>query len=702
MSSAFSSALAELDASLQSIQFQVDCLRAGLDVSDDQLSRSLATVCQHAATVRELVRAERPDVSWRDRAALDLLIHEIEVAAQESRNQQRRARLQELADELDGGRVRHRIETRSAALNALRVEAVRQLRAEAAHDPQEKDLPGPAAGEWLHWACSLQEGPDAVVLAELRRNFPALEAFTGEIEENYWVPSDRVREAAPKPPEPAVRVARPAAAESPAPRPPMPAKVISGENRVPQVLRAQPDTQTRSAGYAQAPSPARQRPSGETPRPPEIHRGSQRQAAAPAAARQPYSTQAAKYCESCGSHYPAEFNVCPIDSSVLRTASEPGTRPAIRESHRPPETSGDRARTNARPVPAAPVVRTPSPEPVVLKSAAQPVVPRSQESAADSAEELRAALLQRSGEDAPVETRFTALSEAGTTSSVFSSLWASAEDVSSRLAQVVSRKLHTLPTVPTVVACAALLLFAVAGGVMWRWHRSHTANAPVQAAENRVADQTQGNPQYDQPVMPTDPAKQTLSPNPMILQSGPPPQGLAARPAEDAPAKPAPEASIQVLQPPAEAPRTVAAVRKEEAPGDDSAEMPGPVPGAVPGGTANAVGNLVSNIPTAVPKIAGQKIRVSSGVAQAQLVQQVAPKYPPQARQARIQGTVVLQAVIGKDGRVQSVQVMSGPSMLTKAAADAVKQWRYKPFSLDGQPVEADAQINVNFKLPGE
>jgi protein TonB len=92
---------------------------------------------------------------------------------------------------------------------------------------------------------------------------------------------------------------------------------------------------------------------------------------------------------------------------------------------------------------------------------------------------------------------------------------------------------------------------------------------------------------------------------------------------------------------------------------------------------------------------------VSQGVSQGLLIHQVKPTYPPLARQARIQGTVVLQAVIGKDGSIQNLKVVSGHPMLAPAALEAVKQWRYKPYFLNGEPVEVDTTINVNFTLSG-
>ena len=95
-------------------------------------------------------------------------------------------------------------------------------------------------------------------------------------------------------------------------------------------------------------------------------------------------------------------------------------------------------------------------------------------------------------------------------------------------------------------------------------------------------------------------------------------------------------------------------------------------------------------------------MRVSQGVSQGLLVHKVTPQYPPLAKQARIQGVVVLQALIGKDGNIQNLHVVSGHPMLTTAALEAVKEWKYKPYYLNGEPVEVETTINVNFSLSGE
>jgi protein TonB len=114
------------------------------------------------------------------------------------------------------------------------------------------------------------------------------------------------------------------------------------------------------------------------------------------------------------------------------------------------------------------------------------------------------------------------------------------------------------------------------------------------------------------------------------------------------------------------------------------------------------IGGVLSSAPVAMPsKVTPQRVRVSQGVTSGLLMKKVTPQYPPLARQARIQGSVVLHAVIGKNGEVQNLQVVSGHPMLTQAAIQAVKQWKYKPYYLNGQPVEVDTNITVNFSLAG-
>jgi periplasmic protein TonB len=83
------------------------------------------------------------------------------------------------------------------------------------------------------------------------------------------------------------------------------------------------------------------------------------------------------------------------------------------------------------------------------------------------------------------------------------------------------------------------------------------------------------------------------------------------------------------------------------------------------------------------------------------VLRRIQPNYPPLARQARIQGSVLLQAEISKNGDIQNLRLISGHPMLAPAAIEAVKQWKYKPYYLNGEPVEVETQITVNFSLAG-
>ena len=104
-------------------------------------------------------------------------------------------------------------------------------------------------------------------------------------------------------------------------------------------------------------------------------------------------------------------------------------------------------------------------------------------------------------------------------------------------------------------------------------------------------------------------------------------------------------------------------------------------------------------MPPPPPPMTRGPLKMGSGVMEASLINRVEPRYPRIAQVARVSGTVVLSAVIAVDGTIQSVHVVSGPALLMGAALDAVRQWRYKPTLLDGEPVEVQTLITVNFVL---
>jgi periplasmic protein TonB len=159
------------------------------------------------------------------------------------------------------------------------------------------------------------------------------------------------------------------------------------------------------------------------------------------------------------------------------------------------------------------------------------------------------------------------------------------------------------------------------------------------------------------------------------------------------------------LRTPTKIPQKVQMIKEDEAPPPvmSTGGVLGGVPGGVPGGSMGGViGSVLSSTPVAVPRIATpQRVRVSSGVVSGLLVRRVNPTYPPLARQARIQGVVILQAQISKEGNIENLQLISGHPMLAPAAIDAVKQWKYRPYLLNGEPVEVETQVQVNFTLSG-
>src|ERR1700676_363760 len=158
------------------------------------------------------------------------------------------------------------------------------------------------------------------------------------------------------------------------------------------------------------------------------------------------------------------------------------------------------------------------------------------------------------------------------------------------------------------------------------------------------------------------------------------------------------------LRTPTKIPNKVQMIKEEEAPPDLGAGgVPGGVPGGIPGGSMGGVmGGILGSTNAAIPQVATpQRGRVSSGVSTGLLIKKVTPNYPQLAKQARIQGSVVLQAEISKEGTIQNLQLISGHPMLAPAAIEAVKQWRYKPYLLNGEPVAVETQVVVNFSLSG-
>lgn len=160
------------------------------------------------------------------------------------------------------------------------------------------------------------------------------------------------------------------------------------------------------------------------------------------------------------------------------------------------------------------------------------------------------------------------------------------------------------------------------------------------------------------------------------------------------------------LRTPTKIPTKVQMIKEEEAPPPMAATsgvvggVPGGIPGGQLGGVIGGIVNATSNLsaPKFMP-VTPQRVRISQGVTKGLLVHRVEPSYPPLARAARVQGEVILSAIISTSGEIENLQLVSGHPMLVPAALTAVRQWRYKPYLLNGQPTEVETTITVIFTL---
>ena len=152
------------------------------------------------------------------------------------------------------------------------------------------------------------------------------------------------------------------------------------------------------------------------------------------------------------------------------------------------------------------------------------------------------------------------------------------------------------------------------------------------------------------------------------------------------------------LRTPSKIPKVIKMIKEEETP--PSTGVVGGVVGGVPGGQVGGVVGSIISSSAPPPKVATpQKLRVSQGVAEGNLLRRVEPQYPQMAKVAHIQGDVVLAATISKNGSIENLHQISGHPILVQSAMEAVKQWRYKPYLLNGEPVEVETTIKVTFKM---
>ena len=265
-----------------------------------------------------------------------------------------------------------------------------------------------------------------------------------------------------------------------------------------------------------------------------------------------------------------------------------------------------------------------------------------------------------------------------------------------------------------LLGVAAAVVVAVVGYVGWSQFGSHASHTAVTTPVATPAPVSQPVKPSVQPApVSAAPATTAAAPDtkantettldPIVDDTAPAPKETAThssgKPSNSA--SPAPAKTTAAAEAPETAPLVVkggkAPAAKSKAAAAD-APAPSMIGMATPGATAPPP-DFSSNSSKAVKPVL-QQLNVSQGVSQGLLMKKVAPSYPPTALHLRIQGAVELLATISKEGTITHIKVLSGDSQLTKAASDAVKQWKYKPYLLNGEPVEIQTQITVNFRLP--
>ena len=176
----------------------------------------------------------------------------------------------------------------------------------------------------------------------------------------------------------------------------------------------------------------------------------------------------------------------------------------------------------------------------------------------------------------------------------------------------------------------------------------------------------------------------------------PPPAPAAGARIARAPAAPRPEPTTTAFLAPIEIPNQI----KIEEPSLDLSGVQGGVPGGVEGGIpGGVVGGIVGGLPTEAPPPPVKVVRIGGALVAPKLVKNVRPEYPPLAAQARVQAIIILEAQVDTRGFVKNVHILRGNPLFDESATDAVKQWRYQPLLLNGEPTEFILTVTLIFNL---
>jgi TonB family protein len=259
-----------------------------------------------------------------------------------------------------------------------------------------------------------------------------------------------------------------------------------------------------------------------------------------------------------------------------------------------------------------------------------------------------------------------------------------------------------------IIVAIVVILASLAGFLAWKNMGSKPAPAAPSSPTSSATPAT-GAPSTPDGNAASTPAPAPVETTPHVTQ--PVSSAPAAKPAaatgatvkNPAPAAAAPAPAAAAPQPESQPAAPALVVHNESArTAAKTADAEPAAPAAInlsPAADPKAL-SAIGSAPVAVPKAADQVLKISQGVSEGLVLKRVQPRYPAQAMQARIEGAVVLQATIRKDGSVSNLKTLSGDGILARAATEAVQQWKYKPYYLNGEPVEIQTTITVNFRLP--
>ena len=664
MTAKWPSALASLDRPLGAVEDAVRKLESSDEVDVASALAQLQAADEAARNLRAMLLAEVPDAEWQDRNQLNALVHTRHV-------EQQRSRLIILASELELGTISHRRAARVTQLTELREEAVKELRYLAGIEGDPPTLPGPEAGRWVDWACSLKEPEDTEALQTLRKGFAYLDEFVASLEPGMWqvdgapVQHDQELDAE------AIQQRRSRLLA-------LAAELERGDIVHHRALRVSHLNELREESIKELRAHAAVH--GVPPNLPGPEAAQWVQWACHL--KEPDDADALQNLRSRFGHLD-EF-VAGLEPDMWKPNAE---KPAAAAAAMASTAAVVPAGKSAAPAPAAKAAAAPAKAPAKGASAKTAAPAKAATGAAVTAPAAAAAVAvaAKATEEKKVPLQDTLLednfvptrpSEPPVETHIFREIVATADegsgsDLKSRVMEIWEGKRRL------VIATAAVLVVTVLGAMLWRVHRTQASNPAPKAVEAKAPDVTPTNTVTTPSITPTAAA----APAPEKKEPKPKDENANAAP-------PAPKQAALLdtggLRAPQSMPKSGA--RTEEA----NAAVGAPSLGAISGG---ALPTGVMNISAAQPKP-----RASSGVVEGALIHRVSPLYPAPARQAGVRGNVTVQALVGKDGSVRSVKVLKGPPLLSQAAADAVKQWKYKPFLLDGQPTEANIEVNINFQ----